>query len=71
MIARLRMCSVTWNLFPIKNISLWIPTFHLVEISYLNTDKYESRQNEESRAQSADSSKADSEAGALNWIAGV
>ena len=65
------MCSVTWNLFPIKNISLWIPTFHLVEISYLNTDKYESRQNEESRAQSADSSKADSEAGALNWIAGV
>ena len=55
----LTMRNVTWNRFPTKN--LWmIPCFFHLEWSYLNTDmrKFETSQKEESRAQSADSSKA-------------
>jgi len=56
----LRMRNFTWNRFPIKNLLIDSLLTPIVESTYLNRDmcKFESSQNNESRWQSTDSSKA-------------
>ena len=55
--------------FPIKSLLIDSVLTAIVESTYLNTDmrKFASPQKHESRTQSADSSKANSKPGALDW----
>jgi len=64
----LTMRSVAWNRFPTKNLQIDSNSSPCVESSYLYTDmcKFESSQKDESRAQSADSSKAYTQRRAFN-----